>query len=76
MLEMLSEKQLKLAKEESPNPEAQKQIKKEWDIIQNELNDLREHNAKLRKPMQLDDDPVYEDNICLLYTSPSPRDRG
>jgi len=64
MLELLSKKQLSLA-EDSSNvvEEKQKQINKEWKIVQDELNDLRKHNSALRKPMNLDDDPAYEEKI-------------
>ncbi len=62
MLELLSEKQNAESLKEN-NLENQKQINKEFQIIREELDDLRDHNAKLRKPMVLDDDSVYEGKI-------------
>ncbi len=62
MLELLSDKEIKASKE-IPNLEDQKQMNKEFKIIRDELDDLRSHNAKLRKPMVLDDDAVYEGKI-------------
>ncbi len=62
MLELLSEKQIDIATKSS-TVEIEEQIKKEYKIIREELDDLREHNSKLRKPMALDDDSVYEGKI-------------
>jgi len=62
MLELLSEKQIK-ASEDEADLNHQEQINKEFQIIRKELDDLREHNAGLRKPMVLDDDSVYEGKI-------------
>ncbi|WP_010181808.1 DUF4175 family protein [Aquimarina agarilytica] len=64
MLELLSEKESKLADSADPlKKEKQEQINNEWNIIQDELNDLRRHNLELKKPMKLDDDPAYEEAI-------------
>ena len=64
MLELLSEKEIQLSKENSIDvKDKQEVINKEWDIIQEELNDLRKHNNALKKPMTLDDDPAYEEKI-------------
>ena len=64
MLELLSNKELKLSEENSNEvKEKQSQLNKEWDIVQDELNDLRKHNNALKKPMNLDDDPAYEERI-------------
>ena len=64
MLELLAEKQFKTADSIPGNTQKeQEQINKEFDIVKEELNDLRKHNERLKKPMKLDDDPAYEDAI-------------
>ena len=62
MLELLSDKQIK-ASEAIPNLDLQQQINKEYKIVRKELDDLRDHNSKLKKPLVLDDDSVYEGKI-------------
>ena len=62
MLELLSEKEIEASKK-NIDLAAQQQMNKEFKIIRKELDDLRDSNSKLRKPMVLDDDSVYEGKI-------------
>lgn len=62
MLELLSKKQIE-ASEKEADITTQEQINKEFQIVRKELDNLREHNSKLKKPMVLDDDSVYEGKI-------------
>ena len=62
MLELLSAKQIK-ASQNDASIDQQNQINKEFKIIRKELDDLRDHNSKLKKLMVLDDDSAYEEKI-------------
>ncbi len=54
-LEQLSKKQEDLEKDDILDLDAQKEIKKEFDELKEELNDLAKDNEKLKEPMELPD---------------------
>ena len=48
------------------------ELRKELEVVDRQAKQLKE----LAKNYQTDTMKFYTDNSCLLYTSPSPRDRG
>jgi hypothetical protein len=62
-LENLSKKQDSLSKSKEPKINTQKSIKKEFQQIQNELQELQKDNKALKQPMQLPDTKEEEKEI-------------
>ena len=44
--------------------------------LKNKLNSLLENNIRINYCIKVDDNFHAQHSCCLLYTSPSPRDRG
>ena len=79
-LDSLEKRLTERANENNPYAEQVEELKKSalqeitWDVI-NELTSLKDHQEYLLKLLTNKDSFIRKRIICLLYTSPSPRDR-